>query len=112
MKKLLNILLTLAVVLPTVTCLCVSVNAEILPVCTMDRPETCCCETEVKTPMPPSVQDFVAPGGISLPNLAVATGPVPVSAVGLSVSNQVNPSSLLFQAVPPQIYLQHQSFLI
>ena len=112
MKKLLTILFALAVILPTVTCLCVSMSVESTPVCAMDRPESCCCETEVKTPISPSVEHFVVPGGTSLPTLAVATAPVSADVILTSDSRQCDPTRLLLHTVVPQIYLQHQSFLI
>jgi hypothetical protein len=80
--------------------------------CRMDEPTSCCCETEVRAPGSPRVQDFVAPVNVELSELVSSVAPVAeVAASFYNVRFKTYPTQPIYPVLP-QIYLTHQSLLI
>ena len=112
MRKFLILLVVLTVLGPTVACLCQTVAEDSAVACRMDEPAPCCCETEVRTPGSPRVQDFVAPVNVELSELVSSVAPVAeVAASFYNVRFKTYPTHTIYPVLP-QIYLTHQSLLI
>ena len=112
LRKFTQILMVLAFVAPAVSCFCGPQTADAEMVCSMDEPASCCCETEVQTPVSPQDIDAVAPATIEFTGLDVSISPVPESLHSSDVDRFVSSDHTLLLHAPPTIYLTHQSFLI
>ncbi|HAA76052.1 TPA: hypothetical protein DCE37_13135 [Candidatus Latescibacteria bacterium] len=111
MRKILHILLLLAVMMPAAVALCVTATFDAPPACAMERPESCCCETEVQVPVAPDEQRFLLPSDPAPRSLVLnelesrAVPPQHQSIVSpLSVNSHI-------PSVTPR-FIAHQSFLI
>jgi hypothetical protein len=112
LRKLTHILMVLAFGAPSVSCFCSQQTAFAEMACGMDKPESCCCETEVQTPASPQDVDAVAPATVEFTGLPVFVSPVPESLVSSGVVRFVSSDHNLLLHAPQTIYLTHQSFLI
>lgn len=113
MKKLLTLFLILAIAGPAVACLCASEQMEAAPACAMDKPESCCCKTEVQTPPTQQFGDFLPSASCQLS----ADGAVAVTLLPQARYVPGGKSSPDFKTASTQyasrsLFLTLQSFLI